>query len=254
MNTNAANIERHAILGKKHVSVREPWALSREQYLYKVGGVAAITGAVLSIAAISASKNLPVSSVIETVFHQLSSQPGWLWPVVNLALMIGAVCWVIAFSALGVSLQNGSSWAFGKISILLISIGAALLILDSSVSGFGLQGLASAWAEAPETDQSAFIIQGDLILRQISALWAGALIFFYGAPFLLSGIAVIRSHVYPSWLGWAGLFGGLGAIVAGGMLIFGSTVIDAALIYLFTMMVSAYMAVIGWRMLRHSES
>jgi hypothetical protein len=43
------------------------------------------------------------------------------------------------------------------------------------------------------------------------------LCFFHGIPFVLTGLAVVYSRRYPAWLGWVGVVGGLGTLLAGMM-------------------------------------
>jgi hypothetical protein len=94
-------------------------------------------------------------------------------------------------------------------------VSAASHIVDSSINRFGLTALAHTWAVAPASDQGNLLRVGDMMLSLLGGTWASVISYFHGVPFILSGLAVVFSQDYPAWLGWAGVVGGTGSLIAG---------------------------------------
>jgi hypothetical protein len=69
---------------------------------------------------------------------------------------------------------------------------------------------------------------------------------FHGAPFVLVGLAVALSRLYPAWLGWIGFIGGAGSLVVGIAMFLGLA--PAGLAVPFAVVLSLFMVVLGWLM------
>jgi len=88
-----------------------------------------------------------------------------------------------------------------------IAVGLVLVILD----GVAAKQLADEWAGAPAEEQAAAL---RVVLANETTNFALASLFnilFAGATFILYGLAVALSDVYPRWLGWVAVTAGLGA-------------------------------------------
>jgi hypothetical protein len=129
-------------------------------------------------------------------------------------------------------------------------VGAAIHVVDSSISGFGLAALAHAWAAAPVPEQSSLLLAGDTLLWILGGTWASVLVLFHGVPFVLFGLAVVLDRSYPAWLGWFGFVGGLGSLFIGIMMFLGLNFVPESLFILFALVVSLWMvamSVLMWR-------
>jgi hypothetical protein len=80
----------------------------------KVGAVAAIVGAVVSVAAGVGYGARPAEADVLTTLRYLADRPDWSWPAVHLGFAVGALRWVGAFVALADSLGDGVSWTLGR--------------------------------------------------------------------------------------------------------------------------------------------
>jgi hypothetical protein len=224
------------------IRMREAAQQTGERALLRIGGVCAIVGSVVSVAAGAGFGNRTVGADTESVLRFIAARPAWYWPLVYLGFILGALLWVGAFIALASSLTQGIGWALGRLSVASIIIGATLHILDGSISGFGLAALAHAWATAPAPEQANLLRDGDLLLRILGGTWASVITFFHGVPFILLGLAVALDHRYPAWLGWIGVVGGLGSVVFGVVMFLGTP----GMVYVaFAIVVSIWMVIMG---------
>jgi hypothetical protein len=218
----------------------------------KIGGACAIFGAVVSVAAGVGFGNLTTGAETEHVFNQIAMRPSWFWPLVHLGFMLGAILWVWAFVALADSFERGLSHAFGLMGGAVIIIGAAVHIVDSSIDGFGLSALAQEWQNSPSSEQMNLLREGHSLLRILGGTWAGVLCYFHGIPFILTGFAVVYSRRYPARLGWVGVVGGLGSLLAGVLMFVGVSFIPRWSFIIFAVIVSVWMVAMGLLMWRRA--
>jgi hypothetical protein len=244
---------REQTFGSEEVQSNEAEPLTRERISLRFGATCAILGAVLSVAAGAGFGNLTNVSTVETVLQYLASRPAWYWPVVHLGFIFGSLLWVGAFIALARSLTRGAGWSLGWFGVAAVMIGATLHIVDSSISGFGLMALAQEWADSPPAEQTGLVQDGYTLLQVLGGMWAIVLCLFHGLPFVLSGLAVARSRRYPAWLGWVGVAGGTGSLVAGILMFIGSSFFPSWLFIVFALVVTVWMVGIGVIMLRHER-
>jgi len=92
-----------------------------------------------------------------------------------------------------------------------ITVGLILVILD----GVAAKQLAEEWAKAPADEQATalrVVLANETINFALASLFN---ILFAGVTFILFGLAVALSDVYPRWLGWVVVGAGVGSIGAG---------------------------------------
>ncbi len=218
--------------------------------ILRIGAVAAVLGAVVSVAAGMGFGNLTNEVGAEQVLRSISARPDWYWPAVHLGFILGAFLWVGAFVALAVSLETGISRALGWLGAAAVIAGAGIHVVDSSISGFALASLANAWASAPAAEQANLLRVGDTLLYVLNGTWSSVHSYFHGLPFILSGLAVVFSRRYPTWLGWVGVIGGAGSLVGGVLLLFDVSFGSARLFIVLAQLVSLWMVAMGvlmWR-------
>jgi hypothetical protein len=221
-----------------------------ERLLLQIGAVAAIIGTILQVAAGTSQSSL-LGGAADVALESLARQPDWLWPVVYLGFLLGALMWIGALVALASTLTAGAAWALGRLAVAAGIVGATLHAVDGALNAVGLAGLARAWDVANQGERVALIQSGDLLLRMLDATWAGVIILFHGAPFVLAGLAVALSRSYPAWLGWAGVIGGAGSLVIGVAMFFGAA--PAGLAVPFAVVLSLFMVVLGWLMWNQTQ-
>jgi hypothetical protein len=207
--------------------------------------VAAILGTIFQVAA-GTSQSVQLGAGADAALASLAGLADWVWPVTYFGFIFGALLWVGALVALASTLTAGAAWALGRLAVVAAIVGATLHTIDGSLNAGALAGLARAWEAAPEGERAALVQNGDLLLRILDGTWAGVITLFHGAPFVLVGLAVALSRLYPAWLGWIGFIGGAGSLIIGIAMFLGLA--PAGLAVPFAVVLSLFMVVVGWLM------
>jgi hypothetical protein len=225
--------------------MNEQRKLNGERLLLQIGAVAAILGTIFQVAA-GTSQSAQLGAGADAALASLAEQADWVWPVIYFGFIFGALLWVGALVALASTLTAGAAWALGRLAVAAAIVGATLHTIDGSLNAGALAALARAWEAAPEGERAALVQNGDLLLRILDSTWAGVITLFHGAPFVLVGLAVALSRLYPAWLGWIGFIGGAGSLVIGIAMFLGLA--PAGLAVPFAVVLSLFMVVLGWLM------
>jgi hypothetical protein len=211
------------------MSVEERWVL-------RIGGWAAVAGSLLG-----GIGNLvhPVTPMHDPVGVARVIAGSRQWVPVHLAIVVGIVLMLGGLVALYHTLRGGVAGALARLGLFAavagVTIGLVLVILD----GVAAYQLAQEWAAAPPGDQAVAL---GLVHLNETLNFALASLFnlvFAGVTFILFGLAVALSDVYPRGLGWIVLVAGVASVAAGlvqaftgepteasrGLTIFGPTVI-----------------------------
>jgi Domain of unknown function (DUF4386) len=113
------------------------------------------------------------------------------------------------------SIHGGLPGALARLGSVAAVAGVTVGLILVTLDGLAAKQLAEAWATAPPQDQAARAAaasgRGDHQLRP-GALFS---ILFAGVTFILYGLAVAWSQLYPRWLGWVVVRAGLGLVAAG---------------------------------------
>jgi len=213
-----------------------------EQLLFRIGGVAAILGTVLQVAA-GTSQTVRLDNATAVALSALAEQPDWVWPVISFGFIFGALLWVIALVALASTLTEGASWVLGTLALVTAIVGVTLHAIDGALNAVALEGLARNWVGASEAERATLTQNGDLLLRILQGTWAGVITLYHGLPFVLAGLAVALSPRYPAWLGWIGVIGGAGSLLIGLAMLLG---VQTYLAVPFAVVLSFFMVVLGW--------
>jgi hypothetical protein len=176
-----------------------------------------------------------------------------LWVPIHLGIVVGIALMLGGLVALYHSIRGGVAGALARLGLFAavagVTIGLVLVILD----GVAAYQLAQEWAAAPPGQQAAAL---GLVHVNETMNFALASLFnlvFAGATFILFGLAVALSDVYPRGLGWIVLVAGVASIGAGlvqalvgepteasrGLTIFGPTVITMWLLVMGILLVRA---------------
>jgi hypothetical protein len=226
----------------------------RERVFLRIGAAGAVAGAIVSVAAGIGFGNLTNELDTEQVLRIISAGADWYWPTVHLGFIVGAFLWVGAFAALAASFTRGASWALGHLAFAAIVVGAAVHVVDSSVSGFGLAALANAWASAPPSEQAHLLRIGDTLLYILNGTWPNVHSFFHGLPFVAGGGAVALSRRYPAWIGWLGAAGGAASLLGGVLQFLGVVPREERFVIVPAQVVSLWFVAVGVMMWRHSRA
>ena len=214
----------------------------------KLGAVTAIAGAIILMAG--------------TMLHPLGADPGDpvaafteyaandLWIGSHLSQFLGVAMMFVGLVALNDSLKGEPFACLAKLGVFVGVAALAITAVLQAVDGIALKLMVDDWVSASEGQkQSAF--QATLAVRRIEIGVASFMALLFGSALALFASAVAFSTIYPTWLGWLGIGGGIGTI-AGGLLTmfsgFSTTAMNVAMP--FNLILVVWMVVIGvlmWR-------
>ena len=206
------------------------------QWVFRIGGWSAVVGSVLAGIGNLVHPVTPMNDPVG-VARVIADSDGWV--PVHLAIVVGILLMLGGLVALYHSIRGGIAGALARLGLFAavsgVTIGLVLVILD----GVTAYQLAQEWAAAPPGDQAlalGLVHVNETINFALASLFN---LVFAGATFLLFGLAVALSDVYPRGLGWVVVVAGAASVGAGlvqaftgepteasgGLTIFGPTVI-----------------------------
>jgi hypothetical protein len=185
---------------------------STQRWIFRLGAVAAIVG---SLAGMVGNLIHPVTPVDDPAGVARVIADSGAWTQIHLVIVAGIVLMLGGLLALYRSIQGGLAGALAQLgwaaAIAGITVGLILVIVD----GVAAKQLAEEWARAPAAEQATalrVLLANEATNFSLAALFN---ILFAGATFILYGLAVALSDVYPRWLGWIAVTAGLASVGAG---------------------------------------
>ncbi len=181
-------------------------------WTYRLGGGAAVVG---SLVAMVGNLLHPITPTADPAGVARAIHGSEIWIIDHLAIVAGLILMLGGLAAISHSIRGALGEAlarFGYVSSLAgVTVGLVLVTLD----GVAAKQLADAWAAAPPAEQAAAlrILSAEETIN--FALVALFNILFAGVTFILYGLAVTRSDVYPRWLGWPVVMAGIGSLAVG---------------------------------------
>jgi len=150
------------------------------------------------------------------------------------------------------SITSGPGAAWARLGFAAALVSAGLGFVTFAVEGIAIKRVAVAWASAPRAEKAvAFRVADALVQIQwaLSSVW---ILIFFGVTFILYGVAVVLSDVYPKWLGWVAVGGGLGSSLLGLHIGYhgASSLVFNILFPIFSILLTAWIFMMGvllWR-------
>jgi hypothetical protein len=183
-----------------------------EGWIFRVGAASGIAGSVVAMVGNLLHPSTPTGDP-EGVARVIADSESWV--PVHLAIVLGLILMLGGLVAIYHSITGGLAGAMARFGYIAaiggVTVGLILVILD----GVGAKVIAEAWATAPPQEAPAAL---RLVTAEESLNFALAALFnilFAGFTFILYGLAVAWSRVYPRWLGWVVVVAGLGSIGVG---------------------------------------
>jgi len=204
--------------------------------LQKMSSIGFILGAILVAVGglMMPHANAPTSDLQEMLTPL--GEHEFLTQLSSLLMAIGF--WAVMAGAIGVHRAiktEGLAWAQAGFNFILIGTVLWIISLSGDVA---TASNVSNWLAAPADSKEALwsvIVALSVSGRGLLALtWMA---YWLGLAFL--GVAMIRSEVYPRWLGWAGLIVSVPVIALGSVQVFVPRSITLTLIFSMLMMLTA---------------
>jgi hypothetical protein len=150
---------------------------------------------------------------------------------VHVGLAVAILLFVGGLTALYRSIPGEPGAAWARLGFVGIVVGAAMGMASVGVD-IATEGAADAWAAAPETERLAAFRVAAALLGGYFAMFSLWVLVSFGVTFILYGLAVGLSTVYPRWLGWAAVVGGVAGVLVGLDLLYrGPTVVTLNILF-----------------------
>ena len=190
----------------------------RDGTMLRIGAVSALLGAILGAASLIlhprvGELNYGKFGYEEEFLQNIADHQEWV--TVHLAVLFAAMLFMGTLVALqrSITAEPAASWA--ELGFLSALLGTGIITANIALDGLALKVVADAWADAPADERLTFFRIGNSMVEIALALFSIWLIVFWGITFMLYGLAVSLSRVYPKWLGWIALAAGSGGLVIG---------------------------------------
>jgi hypothetical protein len=98
-----------------------------------------------------------------------------------------------------------------QFGVLTTVVAAAVVAVAIGIDGFVEKALSDAWASAPPTQKSQYLVAAtpvQLIHVGLFYVWS---CLYWGVPFVFYGLAILCGRAYAAWFGWI-------AVTVGGLL------------------------------------
>jgi hypothetical protein len=182
------------------------------RWIYRFGGFSAILGALLAGVA---NLTHPVTPENDPVGVARVIADSDIWVPVHLAIVLGIVLMLGGLVALSHSIRGGIPGALARFGLFAAVAGATIGLVLVILDGVAARHLAQEWANAPADEKAtalALVHVNETINFALASLFN---LVFAAATFILFGLAVALSGVFPRWLGWVVFAAGVTSIGAG---------------------------------------
>jgi hypothetical protein len=183
------------------------------RWVPRMGGLSAIAGAILGM--------------VGNLIHPATSGPGHpeatarvvaqshIWIPVHLGLLVAFILMLGGLVAIHDSITGGLPGALARFGLAAAIVGATGGVVLVTLDGFAAKHLAESWLSSVPALRAdalaAFKAEDSINFALLSPLN----LVFAGFTFVLYGLAAALSDVYPRWLGWVAVAGGVGGGVSG---------------------------------------
>src|SRR6266540_70985 len=181
-------------------------------WVFRLGGASAIIGAILG-----GVGNLvhPVTPENDPVGVARVIADSDIWVPIHLAIVLAIFLMLGGLVAIYHSIRGGLPGALARFGLFAAVVGATIGLVLVILDGVAARQLAQEWASAAPGEKAAAL---GLVHLNETLNFALASLFnfvFAAATFILFGLAVALSRVYPGWLGWVVFVAGVASIGAG---------------------------------------
>ncbi|GAB3463002.1 hypothetical protein GCM10027570_49750 [Streptomonospora sediminis] len=185
-----------------------------QRFQLVAAGVLALAGGALTIAGnlLQQRADIPRGDPAGVLDH-IAQRP---WFAAALIGVFGAVCWAMAFPAVGRTLHDPLSRAVARLAEPLLIIAAAVFAINHAHDGFSSGVLARQWSSGGRDAANALAD-----IRVVEGLVGGTSILsqsLLGLALAIYALAMLRSGQYSRVLSWVGLIATLGWFIGGAAL------------------------------------
>ncbi|MFQ5979068.1 MAG: DUF4386 family protein [Candidatus Heimdallarchaeota archaeon] len=187
----------------------------QDRTLLRIGAVSLIAGFVSNIIfAVLHQMTAPPSdpSDMEATLQQIADSSTWAG--IHVFIMAAFLLFVGGLLALSRSFTEEPGAALARLGFSAALLGVAILSVSEAIlGGSTMKELADAWAAAADKEGPFAVAEAMLLVSYDIFSWGNVV--FYGVTPILFGLAIVLSDLYPKWLGWVAVVGGIGNVLIG---------------------------------------
>jgi hypothetical protein len=186
---------------------------SADAWVVRLGGLAASVGSLVAGIGNLLHPETPLGDP-QGVARAIAESPTWV--AVHLAIVLGIVLMLGGLVALARSVASGLAGALAHFGLFAALVGGAVGLVLLILDGVAARQLAEEWLATTSPNEAAIAL--GLVHANETLNFALASLFnllFAGVTFILFGLAVALSGIYPRWLGVVVVVGGVESMVAG---------------------------------------
>jgi hypothetical protein len=174
------------------------------------------------------------------------------WPWIHLAIMGGILLIIGGLVIVARELIGGMAEPLARLAVAALLIGGAVVVVSTSVDGFGMQALAIAAQAAPAAERTNAIRTAIAVDTMDFGIWSMGMLVLFGAGFGCFALALAASHLLPLWYAALALAGALLSGMAATLQIAegGETQAAETIFLVGSMLLTAWVIVLGVRSLR----
>lgn len=185
---------------------------SEERWLYRIGGVSAVLGAVIGLVGNLAHPMTDAPGLPETAREIAASA---IWIPLHFSLIVGFLLILGGLVAFQSSIEGPLARALGRLAIVFATVGTTVGVIILTTDGFAAPHLAEAWLSATPDQQPHALAAFQAEQAIDFALLSPLNLVFSGFTFAFFGVAAAVSENYPRWLGWIVVVAGVGGSLSG---------------------------------------
>ena len=226
-------------------------------YPYQIGGLSAMLGVLLGIIfALMGPMNLDPQDM-DSVLQTFAADKSRL-QFHGLGVTVGALLTLGGLVVLHRSLLDGSAAVWARLGLVAAIVKSILHVIGPMMGGSVMPAVAESYVRAPVESADAALLVGNGFFIFYEALLAPTLLTL-SVTVLLFAIAILKSNVYPVWLGWAAIITGLYTAIGGVAFLFAGPmgapdIMNAVLPgFMFSMVWIFVMGVYLWKLEKNIE-
>jgi len=190
-------------------------AIGRDKSLLKLGASFGLLGLVIQIAMDQLHPHRAAPNDSVNAFREYAASG--TWTAVHIGQFVGTLLIALAFIALANSLhqQPGVAGALAVVGAVTAILVAAVFAVQMAVDGVALKAAINTWvgAQSPADQSAAFQVAESV--RWTEKGLGGFFQLINGLTLVALGISIAAGHRYPKWIGFVGVFAGLGFMAGG---------------------------------------
>jgi hypothetical protein len=223
-----------------------------KEWILRIGAGAGIAGSLVAMVGNLLHPATPTGDP-EGVARTIAESD--IWVADHLAIVLGLILMLGGLVAIARSITVGASGALARLGEVAAVAGVTVGLILVTLDGVAAKHIAEAWAAAPPEEAPAAL---RLVLAEETINFALAALFnilFAGVTFILYGLAVVLSGMYPRWLGWVSVLAGLGSVAVGFVQAYvgESTPVTRILTYVFPTVITLWVVRMALLVLRRGR-